>query len=281
MVNQRKIAQVRELEEKIKGYSVIGLVDLYKLPSKTLQSIRKDLRGEVEILMRKKCIFERTFRELKDKKDVEKLLEIHTKKPAIILTNMSPFRLNKILDQNKSPTFAKEGDIALDDIIIPAGPTPLAAGPAIGDLQRAKIPAMVQDGKIHVRQDTILVKKGGEIKAEAANILKKLNIQPMFIKMDLVAAWEKGVIFGKEILQIDEKEYLEKVKGAYTHAMNLSVNVGYPTRQNIELILHKAYRQAKTLGLECNILDKGIIEDILGRIQITAQNLKTKIGFND
>jgi len=59
------------------------------------------------------------------------------------------------------------------------------------------------------------------------------------------------------------------------------VNTGYPTKQSIKIMIGKAFREAKTLGVECNILDKGVIEDILKKAEIHAQNLKLKTGFND
>jgi len=281
MVNQKKIDQIKDLTEQVKKYSVVGLLDLYKFPSNPLQSVRKGLRGQAEIFMRKKCVLERSIEGVKDKKDLKKLTEIGVKKPAVILTNMNPFKLFKILSQNKSPAYAKPGDIAPKDIVVSAGPTSLPAGPAIGDLQRAKIPAMVQEGKIHVRKDTVVAKQGEEITQEASDILKKLDIQPMKININLLAAWEDGIVFGKDILGIDEEEYLNNLKLAYNHAINLSVNTGYPTKQSIELMIGKAFREAKTLGVECNILEKGVIEDILKKAQIHAQNLKSSSGFND
>jgi len=280
MVSQKKIDQIKELTEQVKKYSVVGLLDLYKFPSNPLQSVRKSLRGQAEIFMRKKCVLERSVEEVKDKKDLKKLVEIEVKKPAVILTNMNPFKLFKILNQNKSQAYAKPGDIAPIDIVVSAGPTSLPAGPAIGDLQRAKIPAMVQEGKIHVRKDTIVAKQGEEITREASDILKKLDIQPMEISINLLAAWEDGIVFGKDILGIDEEEYLNKLELAYNHAINLSVNTGYPTKDSVKIMIGKAFREAKTLGVECNILDKGVIEDILKKAQIHAQILKNSSDFN-
>ena len=250
MVSQKKIDDTKGLTEILKKYSVVGLLDLYKLPSRQLQFIRRDLRGQVEIFMRNRCVIERSLEGSKDKKDLKKLLDLEVKEPALMITNMNPFKLFKILDQNKSPTYAKPGDIATDNIVVPEGPTPLPAGPAIGEFQIAKIPAMVQEGKIHVRKETLLVKKGEEIKPEVSDILKKLGIQPMVIGINLLAAWEDGIVFGRDILAVDEKEYLDKIQLAYNHAINLSVNTGYPTKQSIEIMIGKAFREAKTLGLE-------------------------------
>lgn len=281
MVRQEKIDQTKVLTEKVKKYSVIGLLDFYKLPSRQLQSMRKDLRGEVEILMRKKCVIKRALEAVKDKKNLTELLELDPKKPALILTNMNPFKLYKILDENRSPTYAKPGDIAPKDIIVPEGPTMVPAGPAIASFQKAKIPAMVKEGRIHVRKDTKVVKKGEEINPDVSSILKKVDIQPMEISIDLLAAWEGGIVFTEDVLAIDVKEYLDNLQVAYNYAINLSVNTGYVTKESVKLMIHKAFNQAKNLGVECNILEKGVIEDILRKAKVHAQNLKQVSGFND
>ncbi|MEM5793333.1 MAG: 50S ribosomal protein L10 [Candidatus Aenigmatarchaeota archaeon] len=280
MVTQKKINQVDELRKKVNEYSVIGLIDLYKLPSRQFQFIRRDLRGQAEIMMRKRCVIERSLKLSEGKKDIQKLLDIEAKEPALILTNINPFKLFKLLEKSRSSAYAKPGDISPKDIIVPEGPTKLPAGPAIGEFQRLKIPAMVQDGKIHIRKSTTVVKKGEAIKQEVADLLKKLDIQPMEIGINLLAAWEDGVVFTSDTLRVDEEEYLRMLNLAYNHAVNLSVNISYPTKETIELLLMKAFIDSKTLGLECNIIDKGIIEDIIKKAEIQAQSLKKKIGFN-
>lgn len=272
MVSEIKKLQVKKLAEMIEKYPVIGLIDLLKMPSRQLQAIRKDLRGEVEIKMVKKRLIGHTIKEVK-KKELEKLVGIDAKEPAIIFSNENPFKLYKLLEQRKSATFAKEGDVAPRDIIIPEGPTKLAAGPAIGELQRAKIPAMVKEGKIHVSKDTTIVKKDGAITAEIADILRKLGIQPIEIGINILAVWEDGFIYEKDVLAVSTEEYIKRILQAHSYAFNLSVNTGYPTKDSIKLMLQKAFLNAKTLGL-----NTGIIEDLLVMSKTQAELLKGEVG---
>lgn len=278
MVSEKKRAEAEELRKLVEEYPVIGLLDLYQLPSKQLQSIRKDLRGQTLIRMVKKRVMGIVLKELSDKKrNIEKLYGIQAKKPALIFTRENPFILYKTLEKSKSPTYAKPGDIAIDDIVVSAGPTKLLSGPAIGDLQRAKIPVMVKEGKIHVREDTLLVKKGETISEMLAGVLKKLEIQPMEIGINLLGVWEDGVIFEKSILHIDEKEYMKKLRMAHDYALNLSLNIFYPNKESIKWLLIKGYQNAKNLGLSVEIFDRGIIENLINRASIQAQRLKIKL----
>lgn len=276
MTSEKKIKQVEEIKQLAEKYPVIGIVDLFKMPSKQLQAIKKELRGKAIVKMYKKRLIEKAFQNV-NKKDIKKLLELNAKEPCLIFSEENPFRLYKFLEKNKSPTYAKEGDIAQHDIIIPEGPTTLMAGPAIGELQRLKIPAMVQDGKIYVRKDTVIVKKDEVINDQVANVLKKLDIQPVEIGINLLGVWEQNTIFTKDILHIDEQEFMNKLITASSSALNLSVSISYPNKDSITFLLQKAFRNAKTVGLEAKILDKGIIEDLISKANAQACLLKSKI----
>lgn len=246
MVTEFKKKTVKELVGNMKTYSVIGLVDLHKTPSKQLQAIRKELRGNAEIKMAKKTLLALAVKET-GKKGLEKLLELNVNKPTMIFSNINPFKLYRLLEANQSPTYAKGGDVAPKNIVIPEGPTKLPAGPAIGELQRAKIPAVVKEGKIHVSKKTVIAKRGSTITPEVANVLKKLDIQPMTVGVNLVAAWEEGFVYGKDVLSVSTEEYISNLQQAHMNAINLAVNIGFVTKGVVEIMLQRAYREAMAL----------------------------------
>jgi large subunit ribosomal protein L10 len=277
MVSEEKKREVARIRELIEKYPVIGILDFFKMPSRQLQSIRKSLRGTATIKMCKKRLMERALKEVKGKKDIEKLNEFPVKEPALIFTEINPFKLFKILKKNKSLRYAKAKDIAPDDIIVPAGPTSLPAGPAIGELQRIKIPAMVKEGKIHVREDTVVVKKGEEISSQIANVLKKLDIQPIEIGINLLGVWENGIVYGKDILDVDEEAYKQMIKEAHVSALNLCVNVCYPNKESIKILIVKAYQHGKNLGLNAAILDEGVVEDLIAKAVTQASALEERL----
>jgi len=277
MVSEKKKQELVKLKETLEKYPVIGIIDLFKMPSKQLQNIRKSLRKEVLIKMSKKGLISLALKDVKNKKNIEKLNEIKINEPGLILTQMEPFKLFRVLKSNKSLTYAKENDIAPDDLMIRAGATNLLAGPAIGELQRLKIPAMIKEGKIHVREDTTVVKKGERISSQLAGLLKKLDIQPILIGINLLAVWEDEIIYGKEVLDVDEKLYAKKISDAYISALNLAVNVGYLTKDSIKILIQKAFLEAKNLGVNAGIFDKDIINDLVMKANIKAHALKEKL----
>jgi len=279
MVSEKKKQEVVEIKGLIEKYPVVGLIDLFKMPSKQLQSIRKNMRKDILIKMCKKSVLSLALKNVKSKKDIQKLNELDVKEPTLILSNIDAFKLFKNLKKNKSPGYAKPNDIAADEIMVPAGPTSLMAGPAIGEFQRAKIPAMVKEGKIHVRQDTVVAKKGDVISDQLANILKKLDIQPMEIGINVLAVWESGVIYNKEILDVDEEAFMKELINAHTYAINLSVNINYPNKESIKILILKGYQHGKNLGVNAEILDEGVMKDLVNKANVEAGVLKTKLNI--
>ncbi|MCD6381944.1 MAG: 50S ribosomal protein L10, partial [Candidatus Aenigmarchaeota archaeon] len=93
---------VDELAALIEKYPVVGVIDIYMLPAKQMQKIKQDLRDRIKVRVAKKSMIKRALEKVKDKKKgVEKLLDKIEGQPALILTDMNPFKLFKILEKNK------------------------------------------------------------------------------------------------------------------------------------------------------------------------------------
>lgn len=245
MVKEGKIRKKEELKDLVKNYRAIGLIDLFKLPSKQMQEIRKEIRGKGIIKVVKKSLLIKALEEL-DLKNLEELEKIIPEQPAILLTNFEPFKIYSLISKLKFSTFAKEGDIATEDIKVMAGPTSLLPGPVISELSKVGIPVSVEEGKIVVKKDVTVAKKGSIISKDLASVLRKLKIQPIKIGLNLVTIYESGKIYPKEVLEL-VNSYLEKIKEAFNQALNLSINIYYPTKENINQLLIKAYQNVLAL----------------------------------
>jgi len=278
MVSEKNKKELECTKNEMEKYPIIGILDLFKIPSSQLQSIKKDLRGQAAIKMIKKNIIERAFKDIKNKQNIADLNKFECKEPALIFSEINSFKLFNIIKKNKFPTYAKGGDEAPEDIIVSEGPTNLPAGPAIGELQRAKIPAIVKDGKISVKQDTVVLKKGEKISSQVANILRKLDIQPMEIGINLLGTWENNVIFNASVLNVDQEQYLENLKKCHISSLNLSVSICYPNKKSILLLIQKAFKDAKSLGFNARIFNKDVIGDLISKADLQTKALKQKIN---
>src|SRR3989344_384821 len=246
--------KVEELKKLLTEYPVIGIVDLTNLPSAQFQKIRHSLRDSVLIKMTRARLMKIAIEQLKDKKkNIEELNKVMTGMSALLLTKTDAFKLSKSLSKSKSKAPAKPGQKAPNNIIIPAGPTPFAPGPVMGELGQLGIKTSVVDGKITVKEDKLLVKTDEVISDKVASLLSKLKIEPMELGINLLAVYDNGLIYGRDVLSIDEKAYLNNLKMAYIESLNLSMFISYPTKENINLLIRKAYIDAKALADSKNL----------------------------
>lgn len=278
-VSDKKKKIVKEFEKLFLEYPIIASVNMQSLPAPQLQTMREQLRGNVIIRMAKRRLFKIIIENVKNKKPgIEKLIPYLKGMPALIFTKDNPFALFKTLERNKSPAPAKAGQIAPKDIVVPAGPTPFAPGPIIGELGQVGIKAGIESGKVAIKSDKVVVKEGEIIKPKIASILTRLNITPMEIGLDLVAAYDDGDILTKDILAVDEKEYLDKITTASKWAINLAIEAAIPNNNTVELLIQKAFRDAKALAIQQKILAKEIINDVLAKVNQEALSLKKTIN---
>ena len=273
MVSIKKKETLKKTIEMIGEYPVIGIIDMHKLPAKQLHEIRNKIRDEAVIKMIKKRLMFLAFKE----KKMSALGELITGEPALLFTKTDPFKLARVISKSKTKKPPKGGDISPEDIVVKAGPTNLPPGPVIGEFQRLKIPATVEGEKIAIKKDTVVVKKGEEISKPLADMLSKLDIQPMEIGLNLVAAWEKGVIYKKDVLFVPTEKYVEDIQKAHSQAFNLSINIGYVTKENVPFLLSKAHREALALAETAGIPTKETIGKLLKKGQDQAKVLGPKI----
>lgn len=277
---QWKKDEVKELEKVIQKYKIIGIADMTGMPSPQLQKMRSILKGSVEIRMSKAGLITRALTNVKDKiNGIEQLIPYVKGMPCLILTNNNPFALAKTLKKSKSKAPAKPGQTAPNDIVIPAGPTPFAPGPVIGELGQLGIKATIAEGKVTIKEDAHVIKEGQVLSAPLAAMLTRLNIMPMEIGINLLAVLENGAILTKEILFVDETKYLSDLKQAASWAFNLAFNSTYACKNTIKLLLQKAFRDSEALADSSNIMTKGNAGKILAKAESHAASVKSSANL--
>lgn len=277
---QQKQQVVQELKALFKQYPIVAAINMVNLPTKQLQNMRAQLRQTVVLTCAKRRLMHIAIKEVQqDVPGVEKLLPYLKGIPALLFTKENPFSLYKKIQKNKSTAPAKAGQVATKDIVVPAGPTNFAPGPIIGELGSIGAKAGIENGKVVIKQDSVVVKEGQEISAKAAGILTRLGIEPMEIGLNVAAVFEKGDVFESKILAVDEQQYLDNITQASRWAFNLAVEIVYFTDATKEVLVQKAFREAKAVALEAGILADAVVPDILGKAERTASGLKQEFNL--
>jgi len=175
-----KEKQVNDLVEKIKNARTFMIVKVKNLPSKQFQDIKKSVREDASVNISKKNIILRALKKF-GKESILPLEDHISADFAFVISDKEGYELAALLSKNKTPVFAKAGQIANSDIEIKAGPTDLVPGPAISELGALGLKIAVEEGKISIKYSKVIVKEGEEINESVASLLQKLNIQPFNI----------------------------------------------------------------------------------------------------
>jgi large subunit ribosomal protein L10 len=278
-INKEKKRQLDVVKKLIKDHKIVAVVDFENLPARPLQVMREKLRGKVKIFMTKKRLIRIALKEMgKEKTSLGNLDENMRGMAAILVTEENPFSLYKTIKKSKSAAPAKGGQIAPKDIEVKAGPTGFAPGPIIGELGGLKIKAGIDGGKVVIKADSVVCKEGDEISSALAAVLTRLNIMPMEIGLDVRAVWEDGTIYTRSVLDIDEDKFLADLALAGQHAINLSIEIGVPTKDTVTIMIEKAARDGLGLATAQDIMTEKTTPNLLAKAERQAKALQSYGG---
>lgn len=258
---------IKLLEEN----EVVFAADLFKMGSVMLQGLRKQLRGKITI----KCIKNTLMKIAMEKaglKNTDKFLSQIKGSTIFIFSNGNPFTIARELDRNKIKVFAKPGDLALNDLMIPAGNTGLSPGPVIGKFGALGIKTRIESGNIWVNQDTKVASIGDKISEDLADILIRLGIKASEMSLSVKAAYDRGYIIPGDELIYSLDSYERELKNAIFEAYNVAIASHYVTHETIPILVISANENARKISILSEYVTPQTVKDL---IMIAVAQAKT------
>ena len=276
-VAEWKFGEVKDLSDLLTKSKVVGIVEIGGIPAPQMQHMRRNLHGIASLRSAKNRLIFRALEEAeKQVKGISGLKELVIGQTAIIATDINPFKLFAQIKGTRTMAPAKGGEIASHDIIVKEGDTPFKPGPIVGELQKVGIPAAIQEGKVVIREDKVIVPEGEKIPVDVAQMLTRLEIFPVEIGMTLHGVFEDGSIFKSDVLDFDMDEFIGRMKQASTNAFNLAIEAGWYNDLTIQPLIMKAHLNATTLAISQGIVTKETIKNLLSKAHANMLALKNK-----
>lgn len=274
---QKKAQMYQQLQELPNKYKVVALVRMEKVRSSQLLPLRKKFKGEVEIVSVKDKVAQKSLSTLKIP-GIEKLAEKLVGQCVLMFTNMSPIKLNILLGKNKIMMAARGGDKASIDVVIKAGNTGITPGPILTDFKEAGVSTKIDQGTVWITKDSVAAKKGDVISGKLATLLSKLDVKAVEAGIVLNSALEDKIVYNQEELTVDVEAYRTAFAQAHQEALSLSIEIGYVTKENVNIILAKASQQARSLAIAAGFLTDdtkdATIQKASGQAKALAGKLK-------
>ncbi|MCL2135240.1 MAG: 50S ribosomal protein L10 [Candidatus Bathyarchaeota archaeon] len=275
-VLQQKTSEVEEIVDVLKDCKSIGIASLQKVRASQLQELKKSMKGQVTFRVLKNTLVKLALEEMK--KEELTPLEDYLEGPNVfIFTELNPFKLAILLEKGKVKTFAKSGDIAATDVIIPISNTGQPPGPVISQLNAVGLPTKIENGSVWVSKDTLVVRRGEAINERLASVLSKLGIKSVELGMSMRAVYDNGMIITGDQLVVDVEATRRSVEINNQEAFALALEIGYACKDTIKPLLQRAHQKAVSLSVGAAIPTKETIGDLIRKANAEMTSLNSAV----
>jgi large subunit ribosomal protein LP0 len=222
-----------------------------------MHQIRVALRGKGVVLMGKNTMVRRALRTiLSDSPQFEKLLPHVKGNIGFVFTAGDLKEIREIIVANKVAAPARAGAYAPMDVTVPAGNTGMEPGKT-SFFQALGVPTKIARGTIEIVSDLKVVTAGSRVGQSEATLLNMLNISPFTYGMTVVQIYDQGNTFSASVLDIDEKELVDRFLSGIKTIAAISLALNYPTVVSVVHSLVNAYKNLLAVSVETDYTFEG------------------------
>ena len=223
-----------------------------------MHQIRVALRGKGVVLMGKNTMVRRAIRSvLGEFQEFERLLPHIKGNIGFVFTAGDLKEIRDLIVVNKVAAPARAGAFAPKDVFVPAGNTGMEPGKT-SFFQALGIPTKIARGTIEIVSDIKVVTAGTRVGPSEATLLNMLNISPFTYGMTVVQIFDSGNVFAPSVLDIDEKELIDRFMSGIKTVASISLALKYPTLVSITHSLVNSYKNLLAIGLQTEYSFEGV-----------------------
>jgi len=263
----RKKLYFERLTSYLQTYNKVIIVGIDNVGAAHLQRVRKQFRGQAEVLMGKNTLMRKVMRAYIEAghPEFESLMNSVVGNVGLVFTNGDMRAMRNELTAYRVPAAAKAGVTAPSDVMIPAGPTGLEPT-ATAFLQALNIPSKIVKGQVELTNAVHLIKKGTKVKPGAAALLAKLKITPFSYGIEVNQVYNNGFVYSASLLDLTDRDVLDRFARGITRIAALGLRIGYPTLATVPHSIAKAYRNLCSIGVQTEYTF-GPVADLKERIK--------------
>lgn len=194
---------------------------------------------------------------LSEYQEFEKLLPHIKGNIGFVFTAGELKEIRDLIIVNKVAAPARAGALAPMEVIVPAGNTGMEPGKT-SFFQALGIPTKIARGTIEIVSDIKVVTAGTRVGPSEATLLNMLNISPFTYGMTVVQIFDSGNVFHPSVLDIDEKELIDRFMSGVKTIASISLALRYPTLVSITHSLVNAYKNLLAIGVQTDYTFEGV-----------------------
>jgi len=247
----------QKLKELVAKHPSIFIVNVDNVGSNQMHQIRVALRGKGVVVMGKNTMVRRALRSiLGEYPQFEKLLPYVKGNIGFVFTSSDLKEVRDLITANKVAAPARAGALAPLDVTIPAGNTGMEPGKT-SFFQALGIPTKIARGTIEIVSDVQVVTAGTRVGASEATLLNLLNISPFTYGMTVVQIFDSGNVFPPNVLDISDKELIDRFLSGIKTIAAISLAINYPTIVSVTHSLVNAYKNLLAISIATDYTFEG------------------------
>eukprot|EP00440_Ansanella_granifera_P063766 gb/GFBE01069131.1/.p1 GENE.gb/GFBE01069131.1/~~gb/GFBE01069131.1/.p1 ORF type:complete len:213 (+),score=73.97 gb/GFBE01069131.1/:1-639(+) len=186
---------IEDIREAFEKYTRLYLVSIENERNNFLQEVRKQLRPGKLVCAKNKVmqLALGTSPENECHENVHKIAEKIAGQCALLFTDQGPDDVQRLFAEYRPSDFARSGAPAKETVMLPKGLDALAKLPHSieSHLRQLGLPTVLKEGKIHLLGDYTVCKAGEELSADAAQVLKLLDMKQAEFSLTVEDHWQK------------------------------------------------------------------------------------------
>jgi large subunit ribosomal protein LP0 len=240
-----------KLKKFLAEFKKILIVEVDNVGSKQIQNIRLMLRGRAEVLMGKNTMMRRCILQTENEAWM-KLLPYIKGNVGFVFTNEDLGPLRKEIEAVQVAAPARVGAVALDDVVIPAGPTGMDAQKT-SFFQALNISTKIARGCIEILTDVHLLKKDTRVGPSEAALLNMLGMSPFSYGLKAIQIYDDGSIYAATVLDITDEQILGAFFAGVANVASVSLAISYPNRASVPHMIANGYKNVLAVAVETDI----------------------------
>ncbi|KAI6155739.1 60S acidic ribosomal protein P0 [Pisolithus tinctorius] len=247
----------QKLRNLISKYPSIFIVNVDNVGSNQMHQIRVALRNKGVVLMGKNTMVRRALRSiLSEFPQFEKLLPHVKGNIGFVFTESDLKEVREVIVANKVKAPARAGAFSPTDVFIPAGNTGMEPGKT-SFFQALGIPTKIARGTIEIVSEVKVLTAGSRVGPSEATLLNMLNISPFTYGMTVVQIFDSGNVFSPSVLDVGEKELIDRFLSGVKSIAAISLALHYPTIVSVMHSLVNSYKNLIAVALATDYTFEG------------------------
>jgi len=193
-----------------------------------------------------------------------------------IFANGNLGKVAELIDTHVLASNGYNGYISDITVKVPAGPTSIDIK-MTNFFQKQNIPTKVENKKIKIEKEVTLIQIGDAVNGTHLKIIELLELCPFKFKVQIKKLWDKGTMFGREVVYANDEDTLDKMRVGINNLSALALETGFTTQGSMQHLVSRVAKGLANVAFSTST-DVAALADLIGFLKDPSKMLAGSAG---